>query len=167
MRTLIAVILVLALAAYLAYRFVFPVPRFPQPTGEYAIGTRRYHWVDASRPDPFVPGSDSRELMVQVWYPAASRPRGDPAPYLSSAALRDAVAAFFRLPGFLLRNVQNAPTHAFVDAPPAAWSRSGGSASARAAGRRTRSRTRSATNWLCSSARPPTPTTSRPTRCST
>lgn len=113
------VVLALVLAGFVAWRLVFPTPRFPEPTGPYAVGTRRFHLVDPSRPDPFVPGSAARELMVQVWYPAAGAPDGSTEPYLASSGLRDAVAGFFRLPGFLAASLQHAATHSYPDAEPA------------------------------------------------
>ena len=50
---------------------VIPAKAFTKPTGRYAVGTRDYYWVDASRPELFTKDStDKRHLMVQVWYPA-------------------------------------------------------------------------------------------------
>ncbi|MBB5867732.1 dienelactone hydrolase [Allocatelliglobosispora scoriae] len=52
----------------------------PQPTGRDRIGTVSLHLIDGSRPDPWVPAQLSREIMVQLWYPAADvrgYPRAD------------------------------------------------------------------------------------------
>jgi predicted dienelactone hydrolase len=47
---------------------------FPKPTGPYAVGTASYHWVDETRKETFVKGSQSpRELMVQFWYPSDAK----------------------------------------------------------------------------------------------
>jgi predicted dienelactone hydrolase len=43
----------------------------PSPTGPHQVGTVSVHLVDASRHDPWVPSHPLRELMVQLWYPAA------------------------------------------------------------------------------------------------
>jgi predicted dienelactone hydrolase len=43
----------------------------PSPTGRYRVGTVSLHLVDASRRDPWVPSHPLRELMAQLWYPAA------------------------------------------------------------------------------------------------
>ncbi|MEV5123649.1 alpha/beta hydrolase [Streptomyces decoyicus] len=40
------------------------------PSGPHRVGTEAMHLVDESRPDPWDTGC-SRELMVQLWYPAA------------------------------------------------------------------------------------------------
>lgn len=82
------VVLALVLAGFVAWRLVFPTPRFPEPTGPYAVGTRRFHLVDPSRPDPFVPGSAARELMVQVWYPATGAPDGRVVPAMAREEFR-------------------------------------------------------------------------------
>jgi dienelactone hydrolase len=43
----------------------------PSPTGRHPVGTVSLHLVDGSRRDPWVPSHPLRELMVQLWYPAA------------------------------------------------------------------------------------------------
>ena len=54
----------------------------PRPTGPHGVGTRLEHWVDASRPELGTPDeTDSRELVVQLWYPAEASARSEPAPY--------------------------------------------------------------------------------------
>jgi predicted dienelactone hydrolase len=72
----------LAIAAAVAASTVVPMFRLPAPTGPYAVGTRILHLVDASRPDDGAHApSGHRELMVQVWYPAAPPDAGpDAAP---------------------------------------------------------------------------------------
>jgi predicted dienelactone hydrolase len=47
-----------------------PTPHLPEPTGPYPAGTASVWLTDTSRPDPWVPGVNARELMVSVWYPA-------------------------------------------------------------------------------------------------
>ncbi|MGI5216202.1 alpha/beta hydrolase family protein [Plantactinospora sp. CA-290183] len=59
----------------------------PEPTGPYPIGTTELHLVDPDRPDEWVPGR-SRELMVSLWYPAASTGHGPRAPYFPPLAAR-------------------------------------------------------------------------------
>ncbi|UFQ17832.1 MULTISPECIES: alpha/beta hydrolase family protein [Streptomyces] len=63
--------------------------RLPAPTGPCAIGVVSARLVDRSRPDPWVPALPYRELMVDVWYPAApGRPGGGHrlAPYMAPGA---------------------------------------------------------------------------------
>jgi dienelactone hydrolase len=45
-------------------------PSLPEPTGPYPVGTASVWLTDTSRPDPWVPGVNARELMVSLWYPA-------------------------------------------------------------------------------------------------
>jgi dienelactone hydrolase len=56
-------------------------PCLPPPTGPHPVGTTPLHLTDTSRPDPWV-GGHVRELMVSLWYPAAS-PNGPRAAYLT------------------------------------------------------------------------------------
>ena len=55
----------------------------PLPTGSEPVGTRILHWVDRSRPDPFVAHSVSRELLVRLWYPASLKQPCEAADYAS------------------------------------------------------------------------------------
>ncbi len=49
----------------------------PEPTGPHLVGTAAYHWVDPDRPESATddPG-DRRQVIAQLWYPAA--PAADP-----------------------------------------------------------------------------------------
>ena len=55
----------------------------PLPTGSEPVGTRILHWVDRSRPDPFVAHSVSREQLVRLWYPASLKQPCEAADYAS------------------------------------------------------------------------------------
>ncbi|NBH05580.1 alpha/beta hydrolase [Amycolatopsis sp. SID8362] len=66
-----------------------PVPYLPAPTGDRPVGSTSVYLKDTSRPDPWVPSVPYRELMVSLFYPAAS-PDGPKTRYLTaeeSAAL--------------------------------------------------------------------------------
>ena len=114
--------LVLFVAVALAIAAVgFPVPRFAEPTGPFHIGTRTYHWVDTSRPEPFTADpNDRREFMAQVFYPADVALGSPTVPYIDHHEVTDVWAARFHVPTFLLSNIRSAPTHAVADARPAA-----------------------------------------------
>lgn len=59
-------------------------PYLPAPTGGRPVGSTAVYLKDTSRPDPWVPSVPYRELMVTLFYPAASA-KGPKAPYLTSA----------------------------------------------------------------------------------
>jgi dienelactone hydrolase len=59
-------------------------PYLPEPTGPYPAGTASVWLTDTSRPDPWVPGVNARELMVSLWYRAAG-PDGPRARYMTPA----------------------------------------------------------------------------------
>src|SRR4051794_28117247 len=48
----------------------------PRPRGEYAVGRTQFDWTDESRVDAESP-TGHREIVVWVWYPAASRSSAD------------------------------------------------------------------------------------------
>lgn len=56
-------------------------PALPPPPGAAAVGTRVFHWTDGGRPDAW--GDGDREVMVQLWYPAADTAGAARAPYLT------------------------------------------------------------------------------------
>lgn len=91
----------------------------PLVTGPFAVGKVTVHWTDESRIEPLSPNHESRELMVDIWYPAepSDAVRAD---YLDVAAYEKAIGAdgfqnFFREASETLR--QGVKTHAFAAAP--------------------------------------------------
>ena len=59
-------------------------PYLPEPTGPCPVGTRSLWLTDTSRPDPWAAEVTARELMVSLWYPAAT-PDGRRAQYMTPA----------------------------------------------------------------------------------
>jgi predicted dienelactone hydrolase len=117
-RTTLALLLALALGAILAgvigtSALAAPTSVPPAtslqllpPTGELPVGTTALHLVDRSRLDSFAPGAP-RELMVQLWYPAATRAT-TPVSYMSSGTASTIEAALGLPPG----TFGALPTHA-------------------------------------------------------
>ncbi|MFJ3922291.1 alpha/beta hydrolase family protein [Streptomyces sp. NPDC090022] len=60
----------------------------PRPTGPLPVGRSVLHLVDRSRPDPWVPTADGRELMVTLHYPARRPAAGPAAPYATTPETR-------------------------------------------------------------------------------
>lgn len=103
-----------------ALPIAMPVPKLPDPTGPYAIGTFSSYLVDNGRPEIYTQDpNDKRELMVQVWYPAANRD-GDPASYIENLELAGPVLAEqFDLPPFLLNHINLTKLDVWKNVPPA------------------------------------------------
>ena len=59
-------------------------PYLPEPTGPCPVGTTSLWLTDTSRRDPWAVRVSARELMVSVWYPAAT-PDGRRAQYMTPA----------------------------------------------------------------------------------
>ena len=59
-------------------------PYLPAPTGDRPVGSTSVYLKDTSRPDPWVPTVPYRELMVSLFYPAASA-KGPKTQYLTPA----------------------------------------------------------------------------------
>lgn len=100
---------------------IFPVPRLAAPGGQYVVGTTTVQLRDDAREEVYTPGpEDKREIVVQVWYPAAERGDSERAPYLAALEVAGpAVAERLELPSFLLGHLDHIETHAYVDAPAA------------------------------------------------
>jgi len=63
---------------------VFPVFELPAPDGPYEVGTDVRHVMDPHRLEPAAP-THSRELMLQIWYPAGGSAKTELAPYQERA----------------------------------------------------------------------------------
>ncbi len=96
-------IIALALTT-VSFSAVLPMFRLPRPTGPDAIGTRVIHLVDTSRVEEH-DNSRKRELMIQIWYPAAYT-RNSYAPYRRRAETT-----------FVSSYQSVLPTHSRWDAP--------------------------------------------------
>lgn len=97
-----AVFLILAIA----FSYVLPMFRLPEPTGPYQIGTRLLYLIDSSRSEIHGPHPRGyRELMVQIWYPT-DLPSGTLATYR-----RRAETTLFSSYMSLVK------THSYLDAP--------------------------------------------------
>ena len=99
-----------------------PALCLPEPTGPYPAGTTSVWLRDTARPDPWVAGVSARELMVSLWYPAAS-PDGRRARYMTPAESRLQLTSrdITGVPPDALSTVR---TNAAVDATPAGRPRS-------------------------------------------
>ncbi|MFC8919487.1 alpha/beta hydrolase family protein [Streptomyces sp. NPDC057116] len=104
--------------------WAFPVPAFPTPSGDFAVGTRVVQWTDPNRPETATADPrDRRTVVVQLWYPAQRSPAGaQRAQYLGRTAhearvVSKALARYAGLPGVLVDGVPRAHTHAVFNAP--------------------------------------------------
>lgn len=110
-----AVGLAVLILAALAPWTLLPAPVLPQPRGPHPVGKQVFRWVDASREEAATPDpADRRNVVVQAWYPAASRPAGgrdrDRTPYLDG--LRRLPGPIMAFPTFVFRRFGEADTHA-------------------------------------------------------
>ena len=117
--TLLGLILLL-IASALPY--LLPVPQPLPPTGSYAIGTFNIYRIDENRREIYSDAPNAkRELLIQIWYPAAVDADDEPAPYLYNPDIfGPALANFFELPSFMFNHVNLARVTAVADAPLAA-----------------------------------------------
>ncbi|GAB3458631.1 lipase [Streptomonospora sediminis] len=90
-----------------------PPVELPAPTGKLPVGSTGLHLVDHGRSDIWNPEAAARELMLTVWYPAASH-AGDRADYVTPEESARAIEAVgVDLPADALHEVG---THSIADA---------------------------------------------------
>lgn len=89
----------------------------PAPTGRQPVGVTSLYLKDTSRPDPWVPSVPYRELMVNVFYPAASA--GGVTKQFMTEAEAQAVLDEAEITGIPAERMATVKTHAVVDARPA------------------------------------------------
>ncbi|MGW6129104.1 alpha/beta hydrolase family protein [Cellulomonas sp. NPDC055163] len=106
--------------------WALPVPTFPRPSGESAVGTTVLEWTDPAREEAATPeAGDRRTVVVQLWYPAQPSTPGAPrAQYLGrtpheATTVAAAAADYLGVPALVLDGPPRARSHAVVDAPPA------------------------------------------------
>lgn len=96
-----------------------PVPRLPEPSGPYEIGTLSMYLADEDRTEIYGPEPGGpRELMVQVWYPAEPDSTADPGPWTEDIdQIGPATAERLGFPSFVLDHLALANTHSYPEAP--------------------------------------------------
>ncbi|WP_019419848.1 alpha/beta hydrolase family protein [Paenibacillus sp. OSY-SE] len=101
-----------------ALPLILPVFTFEKPTGPYKIGTVTFDWKDEQREETLTPEpGDKRELMVQIWYPADSKAKGKPVPYLSDSYIfAKGYSTILGMPKFLFTTFGYVKTHAIENA---------------------------------------------------
>ncbi len=96
---------------------LFPMFDLPKPTGQFAVGTTTFEWVDSSRPETITADpSDYRDLLVQVWYPADKTAKAKPLPMWPSA-FDPYFAKANSLPSFTCDPISLIPSHTYAELP--------------------------------------------------
>lgn len=98
-----------------------PAPfELPAPTGTYPVATTTWRLIDSARKETLDGSGAPRSVEVLAWYPAAPGGGGTRAPYLREGLAEvQTFAKMFRAPENVWDGLENVPTHAEVDAPPA------------------------------------------------
>lgn len=125
--SVLAAALVIMVAAVPARASTRTALSLPSPTGRHQVGTVALHLVDASRRDPWVPAHPARELMAQLWYPAAHTEGLHRARYIPALAGRslDAQTSQALATPVPAGTFHALRTHSYQGAPVARPSRSG------------------------------------------
>jgi len=110
-------LLCIYLSIAVALPLLMPVFSFEEPTGPHMVGTKLYHWVDHQRNEPYSKNpTDRRELMVQIWYPAAEKSKGDREPYIRNInELSKGLEKTLSIPAFAFSHLDLVKSHSFMD----------------------------------------------------
>ncbi len=96
----------------------FPVFKFPEPNGEFGVGTVTYQVVDDSRVELFDESAGQRrEIILQAWYPAPLDAGQNHAFYMDDTPeLPAALAEKFGYPSFVFSHFKYIETNAVAAA---------------------------------------------------
>ncbi|NKI20203.1 acetylhydrolase [Paenibacillus dendritiformis] len=114
----------LLLGMSIALLAFFPVFRIPKPDGAFEVGTMTFHFTDERREELHTASAgDHRELVVQIWYPAAPADRQETALlFPQSKDTFDRMMSSFskqlRLPAFVLDYWKYIRTNSNMEADP-------------------------------------------------
>lgn len=110
-------LLCIYLSVAVALPLLMPVFSFEEPTGPHRIGTKVYHWIDHQRNEPYSKNpTDRRELMVQIWYPAVKKSKGDREPYIRNInELSKGLEKTLSIPAFAFSHMELVKSHSFMD----------------------------------------------------
>ncbi|HDX9658318.1 TPA: carboxylic ester hydrolase [Bacillus toyonensis] len=110
-------LLCIYLSVAVALPLLMPVFSFEEPTGPHRVGTKLYHWIDHQRNEPYSKNpTDRRELMVQIWYPAAEKSKGDQEPYIRNInELSKGLEKTLSIPAFAFSHLELVKSHSFMD----------------------------------------------------
>ncbi|NDJ75428.1 MAG: hypothetical protein GYB65_04140 [Chloroflexi bacterium] len=111
---LVVVVVVLAIVPTVQAQSQFLFQIIP-PDGPYPVGRMQYLWVDETRPEVHTidDETDQRELLVEVWYPAAPAEDAMFGPYMEPE-MADLFSVMYGLPE---GSVDLIASNAFPDAP--------------------------------------------------
>ena len=95
----------------------FPQFRFPEPTGQYSVGTKYLLFEDVERESVFTDhASGNYRIMVQIWFPA--KDESGIRSYYQTTESSKAIASVFNMPGFFLNYLSGIKTNSFYNAKP-------------------------------------------------
>jgi predicted dienelactone hydrolase len=106
--------LLMSASAFLAH--ALPVFSLPEPSGPYGVGTFEYSITDDARKERYAPAR-SRELYVEVWYPAEKSALGG---FPVRTLFQELYEGDYTRQSLLFGYLRHIPTHSHVHAPVAA-----------------------------------------------
>ncbi|MFU1794437.1 alpha/beta hydrolase family protein [Paenibacillus azoreducens] len=117
--TLWTIVVLISFGVMAAPPMLMPVFAFENPTGPYQVGTTVLHWTDFGRKDENASDSNAhRELMVQLWYPAATTDSMQIEPYIRHVkAVTQGLESALSFPSWTLEHLSLVQSHAYKDAP--------------------------------------------------
>lgn len=95
---------------------------FIAATGQFGIGTASYHLVDTKRQETNVASGGARELMLQIWYPAALQKEPHYMPYSEDALanMKEFISISSKFPAWLFSGLRGILTHSYAGNVPVA-----------------------------------------------
>lgn len=108
---------VILLALSTAVPILLPVPKIPNPSGGYDVGTTLFELTDSSRKEIYSGKDELRKFTIQVWYPAIVNESDERAPWMTHAEIyAPAIATYINLPSYFLNHLALVKIPAYKDA---------------------------------------------------
>ncbi len=107
----------IALAIFIIFSILlsilFPISQFPQPTGNFYVGTTNFEAIDYTRSDPY--GQlDNRKIGYRVWYPSDQQSKTSPVPWLlHGKEMAKEITSMLSSPSFLLNQTKHIISHSY------------------------------------------------------
>jgi pimeloyl-ACP methyl ester carboxylesterase len=111
-------LILVLVAVSIALPILLPIPKIPQPSGTYEVGTTSYEFADFARKELYSGKDEPRRFMVQVWYPAEITSTAKYGPWVSEAKIYTrAISNYLELPFFFLDHLSLSISPAYLNVP--------------------------------------------------
>jgi predicted dienelactone hydrolase len=117
-KPLASTLILVLVAVSIALPTLLPIPKIPQPSGAFKVGTTSYEFTDFARKELYSGKDEPRRFMVQVWYPSEVTFTTRHTPWMSESKIYTrAISNYLELPSFFLDHLSLSISPAYPNVP--------------------------------------------------